>query len=155
MVANIFCSKHLHDILCSNYGRNNSWLVHVFVLYSVVEHYISFKILNLSAIFFFSKGLTNVGNIYVSEISHPSIRPVLLCFNSIFVSLGILLTCIFGTLFDWQTVGLLFCGFSAINCLLLFFIPESPRWLATFRPIERKSFLTSIHWIYTNQTVCI
>lgn len=142
MVTYILRNECLHDIHGSNIGGHNSRLV---LYFCEKKTPITF--------FDYSAGLTNVGTIYVSEISHPSIRPVLLCFNSIFVSLGILLTCIFGTLFDWQSVGLLFCGLSLITGVLLLFIPESPRWLITFRATNERAAQKSIKWIYKSETV--
>lgn len=65
------------------------------------------------------------------------------------------MTCIFGTLFDWQSVGLLFCGLSLITGVLLLFIPESPRWLITFRARNERAAQESIKWIYKCETVCV
>lgn len=76
----------------------------------------------------FSSGLTTVGLIYVSEITHPRIRPMMLSCNSVFVSFGILVTCCLPVWLNWHNMAIVFL---IINCLTffgLFFIPESPYW---------------------------
>lgn len=91
--------------------------------------------------------------IYVSEISHPKLRPMLLSFNSVFVSLGILLTSVLGQFFDWRTVSAIFIGGSVVSTLLMFCIPESPHWLATFRKSRSDEFEASLRWIYKSSEV--
>lgn len=77
-------------------------------------------------------GLTTVGLIYVSELSHPQIRPMLLCLNSVFVSLGILITCCLTVLLDWHKMAMFFLALECCIFFALFFVPESPYWLACF-----------------------
>lgn len=119
-----------------------------------------------------STGLTTVALIYVSEITHPKIRPVLLCLNSVCVSLGILLTCVLGMFFGWRAIagiyaaitvscGLLKCfNFKLISNfhkvfsgLVMFLMPESPRWLLTFRPNNFERTNKSLRWIYRRYDV--
>lgn len=80
----------------------------------------------------FSAGLTTVGLIYVSEITHPRIRPMMLCCNSVFVSLGILITCCVALYLNWKQIAIVFLLLDCFIIFGLFFIPESPYWYLCF-----------------------
>ncbi|KAI4454690.1 facilitated trehalose transporter tret1-2 -like protein [Holotrichia oblita] len=97
-------------------------------------------------------GLSTVSTVYVSEIAHPNFRPMLLSLNSVFVSFGILITCVFGALFDWRTMALIYCGIAAFSFCALFFVPESPHWLVTFKN-DVSSAAKSLKWTYPKQAV--
>lgn len=77
-------------------------------------------------------GLTTVGLVYISEISHPQVRPMLLCLNSVFVSLGILITCCLTILLDWRKMAMIFLALECSIFVAFYFIPESPYWLVCF-----------------------
>lgn len=98
-------------------------------------------------------GLTTVSLIYVSEISHPILRPLLLGFNSVFVSLGILLTSILGQFFNWNQMAAIFSGVTVCTFLVMFSIPESPIWLATFQKNRNDEVEASLRWIYKSSKV--
>lgn len=100
-------------------------------------------------------GLSTLSVVYVSEISDPHIRPALLCLNSVYVSLGILLTSALGMFFEWRFIAVMFVGITLASSLLLLFIPESPHWLITFRPKEELSLIRSMKWIYRREPVSI
>lgn len=78
-------------------------------------------------------GITTVGLVYISELAHPQIRPMLLCFNSVFVSLGILITCCLTVLLDWRKMAMVFLALECCIFFALFFVPESPYWLLYFK----------------------
>ncbi|XP_055316513.1 facilitated trehalose transporter Tret1-like isoform X2 [Sitodiplosis mosellana] len=99
-------------------------------------------------------GLTTVSLIYVSEISHPKLRPMLLGFNSVFVSLGILLTTLLGQFFNWHTIAAIFSGATILTFILMFCIPESPYWLAAFHKNRNDDVETTLRWIYKSNKRC-
>ncbi|XP_054268049.1 facilitated trehalose transporter Tret1-like isoform X2 [Macrosteles quadrilineatus] len=103
----------------------------------------------------FGGGLTTVSLVYISEISSASWRPMLLCLNSVFVSLGILLTNVLGVLLPWRVVSLI-CGCITLasGAAILLYNPESPYWLLTFRPDSTRHFdeaKRSLRYLYNNQ----
>lgn len=100
-----------------------------------------------------SGGLSTVSIIYVSEIADPSLRAGLLCLNSVFVSLGILLTCVLGMFYEWRAIAGIFAALTAMTLALLVQVPESPRWLCTFRPDEAERMRRALKWIYRRKKV--
>jgi facilitated trehalose transporter len=80
----------------------------------------------------FSSGLSSVSIVYISEITHPQIRPMLLCFNSVFVSLGILITYCLGMWLTWNQMAIIFLFLNSCILLILLLVPESPYWLMYF-----------------------
>lgn len=80
----------------------------------------------------FAGGLSTASVIYISEITHPQIRPMLLSFNSTFVSLGILVTYCLGLWLTWNKMAIIFFIFNCCLFFALLFLPESPYWIMCF-----------------------
>ncbi|XP_025199124.1 facilitated trehalose transporter Tret1-like [Melanaphis sacchari] len=81
-------------------------------------------------------GMTTVGLVYVSEISHPSYKQVLLSLNSVFFSGGILLSTCLADL-EWKVINLSFVIFTIVNmALIIIYLPESPIWILKFKSSE-------------------
>lgn len=145
------------------YGRKNICLI------SIIPSIISSIILILAnsvtmiciarVIAGFAGGLTTVGLVYISEITHPQIRPMLLCFNSVFVSFGILMTYCLGVWLTWDKMAIAFLALYASIFIMLLFIPESPYWLMCFGSEElserRSQVETALRRFNKSKTVSI
>ena len=95
----------------------------------------------------FAGGLSTVALVYISEITHPQIRPMLLCFNSVFVSLGILITYCLGAGLEWDQMAIFFLVMNVCIFFMMLFIPESPYWIMCFgnkEPEERMNELEKV-----------
>lgn len=99
-------------------------------------------------------GLSTVALIYVSEVSNPKIRPMLLCLNSVFVSTGILLTCVLAQWFTWRQMTIWFGVLAVLSCVALWLLPESPHWLASYKHKKRESVLAAVRWLNRNPQRC-
>ncbi|XP_031261570.1 sugar transporter ERD6-like 5 [Pistacia vera] len=76
-------------------------------------------------------GLTfYVAPVYVAEIAPKDIRGALTLVNQLMVTSGILLMYVLGTVVSWRTLALIAVVPCFVQVLGIFFIPESPRWLA-------------------------
>nr|XP_012217503.1 PREDICTED: facilitated trehalose transporter Tret1-like isoform X3 [Linepithema humile] len=103
-----------------------SWIFLIFTK-SLIIIYVARIVAGIAA------GLTTVNLVYISELTHPQVRPMLLCLNSVFVSLGILITCCLAVLLDWRKMAIIFFTLEFCIFFALFFVPESPYWLICFR----------------------
>lgn len=101
--------------------------------------------------------MSTVTGVYVTEITHQQIRPMLLCLNSVFVSFGILLTTVLGSYLHWRTVSVCCAGCTVVTFLLTMFVnPESPVWLMNFNKNDYKSnedAKRSLSWLNPNKKV--
>ncbi|XP_044483761.1 sugar transporter ERD6-like 5 [Mangifera indica] len=68
--------------------------------------------------------------IYVAEISPKHVRGAFTALNPLFMGLGQSLAFLFGSIVNWQILAFIGIVPGLIQLPCLFFIPESPRWLA-------------------------
>ncbi|GKB50708.1 sugar transporter ERD6-like protein 5 [Tanacetum coccineum] len=74
--------------------------------------------------------LSYVVPVYIAEITPQNLRGAFTTVNQLMICIGVSVMWLIGTFIPWRTLALI----GTIPCLLqvvgLFFIPESPRWLA-------------------------
>ncbi|CAD6271170.1 unnamed protein product [Miscanthus lutarioriparius] len=74
--------------------------------------------------------------VYVAEVSPQNMRGALGAVTTLSVTVGVLLAYVLGLFFPWRILALI----GTLPCLLLipglFFIPESPRWLAMMNRMD-------------------
>ncbi|XP_050068628.1 proton myo-inositol cotransporter-like [Anopheles maculipalpis] len=82
---------------------------------------------------------------YVAEITQPRYRGMLAATGSTCVILGVLLEFLMGSFMKWRTVALVSAVVPVLAALLLFFIPESPVWLASKARLEESK--AALAWL--------
>ena len=88
--------------------------------------------------------------VYIAEISPAHLRGMLGTMNQLAVTLGIILAYLVGYFFYWDWLALLGCIPSALLFIMMFWMPESPRW---YLEKNRKSdALKSLLWLRGSQT---
>ncbi|KAJ0183839.1 hypothetical protein K1T71_000262 [Dendrolimus kikuchii] len=82
---------------------------------------------------------------YVAEITQPHLRGALTATSSMCIILGVFTQFLFGLFMYWRTVAVVNIIFTISAVIALFFIPESPHWLASRkRYAEAKK---SLQWL--------
>uniref|UniRef100_A0A182T9P7 Major facilitator superfamily (MFS) profile domain-containing protein n=1 Tax=Anopheles maculatus TaxID=74869 RepID=A0A182T9P7_9DIPT len=82
---------------------------------------------------------------YVAEITQPRYRGMLAATGSTCVILGVLLEFLMGSFMKWRAVALISAAVPVLAALLLFFIPESPVWLASKGRLEESK--AALAWL--------
>lgn len=85
----------------------------------------------------FAIGMASTCYIYLAEISLPSERGMLASLGPVLVSFGVLLVYLFGYLMDWHYASIVCAGTAAFSFFLIYFLPETPPWLAKKRRFSK------------------
>ncbi|KAK7337828.1 hypothetical protein VNO77_18415 [Canavalia gladiata] len=81
--------------------------------------------------------LSYVVPVYVAEITPKNLRGAFTTIHQLMICCGVSLTWLVGAFLNWRILALLGTIPCLVQLLGLFFIPESPRWLAKFGHWER------------------
>ncbi|XP_014361808.1 facilitated trehalose transporter Tret1 isoform X2 [Papilio machaon] len=83
-----------------------------------------------------------LGPVFVGEISTPAYRGLFLASLSLSIASGVFMSHLFGTFLHWTHSALLCGTFPLVGCIILYYAPESPAWLASKNEIDKciKSF---------------
>ncbi|KAL6267053.1 hypothetical protein P5V15_000129 [Pogonomyrmex californicus] len=128
LIAGLLMDKFGRKMVCllSCIPAAISWISLIFAK-SLITIYAARVIAGIAA------GLTTAGVVYISELTHPQVRPMLLCLNSVFVSFGILITYCLAIMLDWRKMAIIFLALECCIFFTLYFVPESPYWLVYFK----------------------
>lgn len=85
-----------------------------------------------------------LGPVFVGEISTPIYRGFFLTAMSLAIAGGVFFSHLFGTFLRWYIAALLCGTFPLIGCIILYFAPESPAWLASKNRID--DCIKSFQW---------
>ncbi|KAH0876953.1 hypothetical protein HID58_064347, partial [Brassica napus] len=116
--------------------RQTMWISDVCCLFGwlAVAFAHDIMLLNIGRLFLgFGVGLISyVVPVYIAEITPKTFRGGFSFTNQLLQCLGISLMFFTGNFFRWRTLALLSAVPCAVQLIGLFFIPESPRWLAMY-----------------------
>ncbi|XP_045504949.1 facilitated trehalose transporter Tret1-2 homolog isoform X1 [Colias croceus] len=96
----------------------------------------------------FTIGMSTVSYIYVVEITTPEKRGVLSALGPGLVSTGIFIVYSLGSFIHWRKVAAICAGVSLLTPFLMYFVPESPLWLASKG--QMKEAYSAMFWLRQN-----
>ncbi|EDO42861.1 predicted protein [Nematostella vectensis] len=82
--------------------------------------------------------------VYIAEISSPSLRGMLGSVNQLAVTMGLLLAYSMGVVLKWRWLACSGAIFPALLVVLMFFVPETPRWSLSHK--RRRDALDAMMW---------
>lgn len=126
-------------VISDKIGRKKTFFLSIIILFigtflfTTTKSY--FLLFSSRAVIGFSIGaFSTVVPIYIAEVSAPKYRGRLVSINQLFLVLGILFSNIFAYFFtktqNWEAIFITGLIFALLMFILLFFIPESPSFLA-------------------------
>lgn len=89
-----------------------------------------------------------LGPVFIGEISSPIHRGFFLAALSLAIATGVLMSHFFGTILHWSTTSILCGSFPLIGGIILYYVPESPAWLASKNRIDE--CIASFQWYRGN-----
>ena len=98
----------------------------------------------------FTIGMSTVSYIYVAEITTPEKRGVLSALGPGLVSTGIFVVYSLGAFVHWRKVAAICAGVSLLTPFLMYFVPESPLWLASKG--QMKEAYNAMFWLRQNNS---
>ncbi|XP_050672922.1 facilitated trehalose transporter Tret1-2 homolog isoform X2 [Leptidea sinapis] len=96
----------------------------------------------------FTIGMSTASYIYVAEITTPERRGVLSALGPGLVSTGIFIVYSLGAVVHWRKVAAICAGVSLLTPFLMYFVPESPLWLASKG--RMKEAYAAMFWLRQN-----